>query len=341
MKISFLVTYYQQKDYIPRSMEALLALEKPAEWEILIGDDGSTDGSAELAQRYADRDPEHIRVLVMPRDPGQKYLAIERASANRLNLVKHATGDCYCLMDGDDFYSETDFVPQALDILESHPEVTAVGFDTWMYREGGPERPPKQGNARPDFLRREKYLRWQYTHAGACVFRNIHTPENLELLTRLNCFDDNEITLNALSFGEMVRVHRPVYAYRQHPAGLYAEMPPEERAALNVTGLGVALRIMGPEWERALYARFATGVLMAWNLRRGLREAIRPDRYEAYQAICRRAGFEAGSKLLRYPELTAEERKEARRLVRRAGWQSPPRVLYAWTQTRRRGGRHE
>lgn len=341
MKISFLVTYYQQKQYIAQSMEALLALKKPEEWEILIGDDGSSDGSIELAQSYVDRDPEHIRLFVMDRDPQQKTLAIERASANRLNLVRHATGDCYCLMDGDDFYSETDFVPQAVEILENHPEVAVVGFDTWMYREGGAEHPRKKGGGKPDFLHREKYLRWQYTHAGACVIRNIHTPENLAMLEKLNYFDDNEITLNALSFGKMVRVHRPVYAYRQQASSMYVAMSPAERAALNVAAMGTALKIMGPEWEKALYARFATGVLMAWNLRRHLKGDIRPEKYEAYLTICRRAGFEAGAKLLRYADLPEQDRKEVRALVRRAAWESPPRILYAWTQTRGRGSRHE
>ena len=341
MKISFLVTYYQQKKYISQSMEALLALEKPAEWEILIGDDGSTDGSTELAQSYADQDPEHIRLFVMPRDPTRKYLAIERASENRLNLVRHATGDCYCLMDGDDFYSETDFILQALEILENHPEVTVVGFDTWMYREGGPERLPRKGNSRPHFLHREKYLRWQYTHAGACVIRNIHTQENLACLERLNYFDDNEITLNALNFGKMVRIYRPVYAYRQDASSMYVAMSPSERAALNVAAMGVALRIMGPEWEKVLYARFATGILMAWNLRSHLKENIRPDKYEAYLRICHRAGFETGVKLLQYPELEQSEWGEVRTLVCRAGRESPPRVLYAWMQTWRREKCHE
>ena len=41
MKISFLVTYYQQAEYVRQSMESILALKKPEAWEILIGDDGS------------------------------------------------------------------------------------------------------------------------------------------------------------------------------------------------------------------------------------------------------------------------------------------------------------
>ncbi len=341
MKISFLVTYYQQKEYIPQSLDALMALKKPADWEILIGDDGSDDGSVELIQSYVNRDPDHLRLYVMERDPGKQYLAIERASANRLNLVKHATGDCYCLMDGDDFYSETDFIPQAVEILESHPEVAVVGFDTWMYHEDRQNHPRKRKNVKPDFLHRETYLRWQYTHAGACVIRNLHTPENLAELERLNFFDDNLITLNGLTFGEMVRIHRPVYAYRQQASGMYVAMSSSERAALNVAAFGMALRIMGPAWEKVLYARFATGVLMAWNLRRCLKEGIRQEKYEAYLRICRRAGFETGAKLLQYPELSEKDRKEVRALVCRAGRESPPRVLYAWTQTRERGKRHE
>ena len=86
MKISFLVTYYQQKQYIAQSMEALLALKKPEEWEILIGDDGSSDGSIELAQSYVDRDPEHIRLYIMDRDPGKKYNSVERASLKETSL---------------------------------------------------------------------------------------------------------------------------------------------------------------------------------------------------------------------------------------------------------------
>ena len=149
MKISFLVTYYQQKKYIAQSMESLLALEKPGEWEILIGDDGSTDGSIELEKEYVRRDPEHIRLFVMPRDPDKTYTAVERAGANRLNLVRQAAGDYYCIIDGDDFYSETDFLPEAVRVLEAQPQVTVVAFDTWTWREGEPKRAKKAGSHTP------------------------------------------------------------------------------------------------------------------------------------------------------------------------------------------------
>ena len=336
MKISFLVTYYQQVRFVRQSLDSILALEKPAEWELLIGDDGSTDGTLEEIQAYVDRDPVHIHLFIMDREIGKKYVSVERASANRLNLVRHASGDCYCLMDGDDFYSETDFVLPAVSVLESHPEVSVVALGTWYYRDGSPARRKAGGKADPVPVNRKRYLRWQYTHAGACIFRNNHTQENLALLDALKSFDDNDIVLSALTRGKLVRIYRPVYAYRQADGSVYTSMPPAERAALNVFGLGVGLRIMGPSWEKDVSARFATAVWMAWFLRKDLRRNMDSSKYQAYLDGCRRADFVLGEKLLCFPDLNAEERKKVRIWVHRVGLESPPRVLYAWLQVHKR-----
>ena len=336
MKISFLVTYYQQEAYVRESMESILALEKPAEWEILIGDDGSTDGTAAAARAYADRDPAHIRLYIMDRDPDRKYVAVERASLNRLNLVRHATGDCFCLMDGDDFYSETDFIPQALEILKNRPEVGAVGFDTWTYRAGQPRKAGKTGTAEPEDVPRKKYLRWQYTHAGACVFRRNQTEADLRKLEELGYYDDNDITLDALNRGKLVRIHRPVYAYRQAEGSVYTTMNPAERAALNLAGLGACLRIMDKKWEKDVLARFATAVWMAWFLRKRLPESRESARFRGYLAACERMGFREGTGLLRYAEMPPEEQREIRKWVRQAGRESPLRIAFALTQIRSR-----
>ena len=341
MKISFLVTYYQQKQYVDESINSILNLKKPPEWELLIGDDGSVDGTAEKAREYVNRDPAHIRLFVMDRDPQQKYHAVERASLNRLNLLRHASGGCYCLLDGDDFYLDPDFVPQAVSLLESHPEVSVIAYDTWMYREGQSRKAPSRQASRPALVPGSRYLRWQYTSAGACVIRNSHTPEELERLSSLGTFDDNDIVLSALARGEMLRIRRPVFAYRQTEGSVYSSMDPAERAALNVAGMGADLQIMGPKWEKDLLARCATAVWMAWFMRDHLEERIDPFRYRHYLRLCQRAGFVQGEALLRWPGLGAAERRKTRQWVYRAGRESPLRVAYAWILTRRGGSKHE
>ena len=47
MKVSFLVTYFNQQQYVEKSMKSIIDIKKEFDWEILVGDDGSTDGTIE------------------------------------------------------------------------------------------------------------------------------------------------------------------------------------------------------------------------------------------------------------------------------------------------------
>ena len=68
MKVSFLVTYYNQKEYVKQSMDSILAIDKPCEWEILVGDDGSTDGTIDEINKYVKQFPDNIKLYIMPRE---------------------------------------------------------------------------------------------------------------------------------------------------------------------------------------------------------------------------------------------------------------------------------
>src|SRR5574344_362373 len=129
MKVSFLVTYYNQAQYVKQSIESILSIQFPCDYEILIGDDGSTDGTIDLINEYIYKYPTIISLYIMPRDNTQKYNSILRASANRLNLLSHATGDFFCTLDGDDFYCDTTFISEALEIFKQYPSISVCGFN--------------------------------------------------------------------------------------------------------------------------------------------------------------------------------------------------------------------
>ncbi len=52
MKISFLVTYYNQAQYVKDSLDSILAINKNYDWELLVGDDGSTDETVSIVNEY-------------------------------------------------------------------------------------------------------------------------------------------------------------------------------------------------------------------------------------------------------------------------------------------------
>ncbi len=89
--VSVIVTVYNIKNYIDRCINSLLA-QTYTSVEIIIVDDGSTDGSSELCDRLAEKD-ERIRVIHQPNGG---------LSNARNTGIDNATGQYIMFIDGDD-----------------------------------------------------------------------------------------------------------------------------------------------------------------------------------------------------------------------------------------------
>ncbi len=63
-KVSILVTTYQHGRLIEQCLQSLLAQKTNFPYEIVIGEDGSTDGTLETCQTYAKKYPDIIRLFV-------------------------------------------------------------------------------------------------------------------------------------------------------------------------------------------------------------------------------------------------------------------------------------
>ena len=62
--VSVCVITYNQADYIGECIESILAQETTFPFEIIIGEDNSTDGTRELCKKYADENPDKIRLFL-------------------------------------------------------------------------------------------------------------------------------------------------------------------------------------------------------------------------------------------------------------------------------------
>ena len=62
--VSILCVTYNQKDYIAQTIEGFLIQKVDFPIEIIIHDDASTDGTAEIVQEYANKYPELIRPIL-------------------------------------------------------------------------------------------------------------------------------------------------------------------------------------------------------------------------------------------------------------------------------------
>lgn len=334
MKISLLVTYYNQEQYVRQSMDSLLAIEKPEEWEILVGDDGSTDGTVDIVSEYIKKDPEHIRLYVMPREAGKRYDSIRRVSANRLNILEHCSGDCFCMLDGDDFYFDTKFVLEAIDVLSQSDDVSVVSFGYSEFRDGKLEKEKLLPASLGQHIDTKYYIRNFYLHAGAGVHRLRWGQDRIEFLKKIGNFDDDSIMMNSLNYGNMYYISRSVYAYRQTGASVYTSMQSLEKAALNTLGCDIEKLIIAQSNE--LNERCKRAILMVYIGRNKIRSIFGDSKYNQYIEECKnmeRAIPDAISyKLLAYDSLSRREKREVRELVRRAFLQAicklPKKLLF-------------
>jgi glycosyltransferase involved in cell wall biosynthesis len=95
MDLSLIVPVYNEEENLPLLFQAVQETMKSLtlEWEIILVDDGSKDGSQQVLEQLAVQDPLHIRVLVLRRNFGQTA-AISAG-------IDHASGDVIIPLDAD------------------------------------------------------------------------------------------------------------------------------------------------------------------------------------------------------------------------------------------------
>ena len=97
MSVSVILTCHNEERFIVQAVESVInQTASGGIREIIIVNDGSTDGSAEVIASLVDREP-RIHVLTT---------AGAGASSARNLAIRHATGDFIAFLDGDDFWAE-------------------------------------------------------------------------------------------------------------------------------------------------------------------------------------------------------------------------------------------
>jgi len=116
LRLSVCITTYQHAAYIARCIESVLAQECDAGIEVLVGDDGSTDGTRAAIDAIAARDP-RVQPFHHPHNLGP--------TGNLAFLVARARGACIAHLDGDDHWLPGKLAAQ-LAVIDTDPDVAAV-----------------------------------------------------------------------------------------------------------------------------------------------------------------------------------------------------------------------
>ena len=220
MKISVMITSYNLFDCIDNAIESVVSQVFPCEWELLIGDDGSTDGTLELLEKWKARYPENIQVFSAERDKDETKNGF-RAARNRARLLEHAIGDYLIFLDGDDYWTCKTKIKEQILHLENkeNEDCVCCAHNIEAYKMStGEIYPLTSTNIKIRKYSAIEYWANCYFHTNTILFRK----ECKELMLAYSDYlNDNFITYILLQYGKILYLDKLWARYNLTGDGLW------------------------------------------------------------------------------------------------------------------------
>lgn len=217
-----MLTSYNLIDYIDESITSVVNQEMPCDWELLIGDDGSVDGTIDKIQEWHKKYPEHIRYYVNER-PKTTIKDGYRAAKNRASLLEKATGDYLIYLDGDDCWLGTEKLKAQFAILEDQANADCSGcvhnIQAYVIPENRKYNMTKVTVPSRKFSLNE-YWSYYYFHTNTLLFRKECKRLLLNSLYRTH-LNDVFITFLVLQFGKVYYLNEVWARYNMTGDGLW------------------------------------------------------------------------------------------------------------------------
>ncbi|MCB0784993.1 MAG: glycosyltransferase [Flavobacteriales bacterium] len=256
--VSVVTVTYQHAAFIEECVKSVLAQRTDFPFELLIGEDQSTDGTREICQRLADAHPERIRLFLRDRKDVIHILGRPTGRANVIGLYHEARGKYIAVCPGDDHWTDPGKLQRQVDLMEARQELSACFTNAWEERAG----------ERNDYLR--GWLKGQVPTGdlgpGDVLLRN-YVPSQTFLFRRdlllplpkefwTAPISDHLLVLHLASQGPIGYLDGHTAVRRAHPGGLISMKGALHKIEVNVATMEALRTMLGaPHAERLMTHR--------------------------------------------------------------------------------------
>lgn len=128
--LSVVVITYNHEKYISQALDSVFSQKVSFDYEVLIGDDASTDNTSDILRCYKEKYPQ-IELFLREKNVGANY--------NVYELLSHSKGKYIAILDGDDFWCDDYKLQKQVMFLEKNPEFVASTNKIVVVDEDGNE----------------------------------------------------------------------------------------------------------------------------------------------------------------------------------------------------------
>lgn len=200
--VTVLMPVFNAERWLAQSIQSILRQEF-SDFELLIVNDGSTDGSTAVARSFSDS---RIRLLELPQNIGFVE-ALNRGLAE-------ARGIWIARQDGDDF-SHASRLREQVNLLMVHPEIDLLYSDAMLIDEGGMFRGMLRAPENDALLRWDLCFRNSIPHSSV-VFRRDSVTGDLRGYRYDNVAADYDLWTRILKSGHAMKSPGTLVHYRLH-----------------------------------------------------------------------------------------------------------------------------
>lgn len=118
-KVSIVTVTYNQEGIISNTIDCILSQKANFDFELIIGEDCSTDATREIVLDYQKRFPDRVKVITSDSNVG-----IEK---NYLRCYKSCQAEHIAICDGDDYWIDPLKLQKQIDFLENNKDFGLVG----------------------------------------------------------------------------------------------------------------------------------------------------------------------------------------------------------------------
>jgi glycosyltransferase involved in cell wall biosynthesis len=254
--VSVVVPTYQHAAYIRQCLDSILMQKTSFPYEIIVGEDESTDGTREICVEYARAHPDRIRLFLRARASSVYRAAAVMRSANGIWCRKSARGRFVALCEGDDYWTSVDKLEKQVDFLEANPDCTLSFHNAFRLEHGAvePGQPVYQKKMQR-FYDAADLLPGNFIYTASVMYRRAALPEPLpDWYYGMPYLDWPTFVLLGQK-GRLAYMDDTMSVYRVHPGGVWSRLTTGQKVERTLHGaeiLSVELSSDSPRLRGAI-----------------------------------------------------------------------------------------
>jgi glycosyltransferase involved in cell wall biosynthesis len=213
-KLSVCLITYNHVNFIRQAIDGVLMQKVDFEWELIIADDYSTDGTREILIEYQIKYPELIKLILQDKNVG--------AAQNWIDLMSAPTSEYIAYLEGDDYWIDQFKVQKQVDILDSNISISISFSQANVLIDETQLFEKIEMNYKPIFNIYDYFASPQPTPSSTWLFRNglidFRDKKNLKLFEEC-IVGDYPLRLLLGDTGDFSFISEVTTVYRKHHRG--------------------------------------------------------------------------------------------------------------------------